>query len=313
MVANTSRVLDAVIIGEESTPGTETSAYTLDLFGDIKSCSLKTDENRKVLNGLKGASTTGHLPTRIVALKVTPSGTMTFHPNSFRFLKYAISDFQESSGTYTLDNRSIALPKSLSFKGAYDETSGIRHLGVYMTNVRPSINDDDILTITVDLVSLFSDTFTGAVAYTPPSADPLTYVGGVFTIDGNEWDLQNITLGYDPKFIQKWGVTTKATGKKRFPTAIFRGGKGVIPFDGVCNVDDITTELEVAWGGTSPDDAPVDSALILTFTDGSAKDHILNVTGQIINTNINQDDSEENSKTMSFNGVGIDFSASGDT
>ena len=304
-----SRVLDTVVIGEETTAGTEAGSYNIALFGDIVQCSLNVEEDKRVINGLTGS----HLPSKIVGLKVTPSGSITFHPHNFQFMKYVISDYVEGSGTYTLANDTIVLPKSLSVKGTYDGSKGIRHLGAFLTNVKFGINDEDILTVTADILSLFCDVFTGSLTYTPSSNSPLTFSSVVMTFGGNEWDLQSLNLTYDSKLIQKYGLNNKSSGKIRFPSAIIRGSKAVISFDGTVNVQDITQELQTAWGGTSPQDYGVsNSTITLVFTDEVADTHTITVSGQITRTEVLQSDSEENSKTMTFSGVGTDFSISGE-
>lgn len=312
-MVKTTRVLDSVVIGEEVTPGTEASSFDVDVFGDITNCSLSVEDEERVIGGIQGGSTAGHLPSKIVDLKATPAGSITFLPNSFRFYKYVISDFTEGGGIYTLANNSAALPKSLSFKGNYNTTDGVEHLGVYLTNVRFSIIDEDILSVTGDLISLFAQTINEVVTYTPAADNPLIFSEGVLTFDGNTWDLQSFNNVYDPKFIQKWGITTKTATKKRFPSDILRGSKAVISFDGVMNVTDITTELEAIWGGTSTQDRKVDSTLIMTFTDESTKTHVITIIGRVGKSDVLNTDSEENSKTMAFSGVARDFSITGDT
>lgn len=310
-MGNQTRVLDSAVFGEEAAPGTEAASYNVNLFGDIVNCTLKTTENNKVLGGIQGGTTTGHLPSKIVNLSVTPSGSITFHPHTFQFYKYVISDYTEGTGTYTMDNRDISLPTSLSIKGNYDNTSGVRHLGCYLNNLRFSLTDDNIVTYTADIVSLYADDFTGTVSYSPPSGGPLTYADGVFTFGGNEWDLQTFNNIYNPKFKQKFGISTKATGKKRYPTSIYRGGKAGISFDGIANVDDITNELEEMWGGTSVQDKKSNSTIVLNFTDEDSETHTITITGQVNETELLQTDSEENSKTISFKGDGIDFTVNG--
>jgi hypothetical protein len=311
MVGNTSRVLDSVVIGEETTAGTEASAYDVTVLGDIISCSLKTTENNTVLGGIKGVSNNGHLPSKIVNLKVTPAGSITFHPHGLQFYKYVISDYTEGTGTYTMANDTTALPDSLSIKGTYNETEGVRHLGCYLNNMRISVNDDSILTVTADIVSLFSDTFTGTVSYDAPSGSPLTYADGTFTFGGNEWDLQSLNNTYNPKFTQKWGFNTKAAGKKRFPSSIYRGGKAAIPFDGVANVENITNELEAMQGGSSAADKKTNSTMVINFVDDDAETHTITMSGQMSEYDITQTDSEENAKTIIFRGDCTDFSVAG--
>jgi len=167
------------------------------------------------------------------------------------------------------------------------------------------------LTCTADLVSLFSDIFTGAVTYTPPTGLPLTFAGTTFSFAGNVWNLQTINMGYDPKFIQKFGMTTKTTGRIRFPTQILRGGKVGISFDGVANIESATTEIEVIQGGTNAEDYPTNVTMILTFIDSLAKTHAITVSGQVSNYEVGQSDSESNSKTLTFSGAGTDFTATG--
>ena len=313
MVANTSRVLDSVVIGEETVaPGTEAGSYNVTVFGDIINCNLKTAENNKVLGGIQGGSTAGHLPSKIVNLKVTPSGSITFHPHSLEFYKYVISDYSSGGGTYTMNNNSADLPTSLSIKGNYNNTDGVKHFGCYLNNLRMSLTDDNIVTYSADIVSLYSTTFSGVVSYTAPSGSPLTYVHGVFTFGGNEWDLQTFNNTYNCRFTQKWGINTKSTNKKRYPSSIYRGGKASISFDGIANVEDISDELEAMQGGTAyVADSKSNSSVVLTFTDDSADTHVITITGQVNETEVLQTDSDENSKTISFKGDGIDFTVSG--
>lgn len=307
----TSRVLDSQVLGEETTPGTEASSYTIDVFGDIINCTLTTAEDNRVLGGTQGGTTKGHLPSKIVNLKVTPSGTITFHPHDLKFMKYVISDYAEGGGNYTMANDTAANSKSLSIKGNFDDTDGIRHLGVYLTNVRFSLPDEDILTITADLVSLFSDTINEVVSYSAPSGDPLTYVNGVMTFDAVEWDLQSFNFTYNPKMIQKFGMKSKSTNKKRYPTSIIKGGKTDMPFDGVANSTSLTNELRAMQGGTSVADSKSNSTLILTLEDNNGDSHVITMTGQTNKSDVLQTDSEENSKTIAFGGNLIDLSIVG--
>jgi len=311
MTGNVSRVLDSIIIGEETTAGTEASSYNIDLLGDIINCSLKTTENNQVLGGIQGGSTGGHLPSKIVNLSATPVGSVTFHPHTLEFYKYVISDFTSDSSSYTMNNNSALMPKSLSIKGNYDNTKGVKYLGCYLNNVRFSLADNNIVSYTADIVALYSTNTSETVAYTAPAGSPLTYVGGVFTFDGNEWDLQSFNNSYNCKFTQKFGLNTKASGKKRYPSSIYRGGKAVISFDGVCNIEDITDELQLAQGGTDVADYKNNSSLIMTMEDNDGETHTITITGQINEPEITQTDSEETNKTMTFSGVGVDFTVAG--
>lgn len=306
-----SRVLDAQVFGEETTAGTEASSYNINIFGDVVNCSLKTTEDNKVINGTTGGTTTGHLPSKIVNLKATPTGTITFHPHTFEFYKYVISDFTSDASSYTLANRSTDLCDSLSIKGTYDGTKGIRHLGCYLNNIRFSVTDGNIITVTADIVSLFSDTFTGAVSYTAPSGSPLTYVDGVFTFAGNTWDLQSLNCGFNPKHTQKWGINDKTTNKKRYPTDIYRGGKVGITFDGVANIEDIDDELITMQGGSSVADTKSNSTITITCTDNDSNTHTITMSGQTTESEIIQTDSEESNKTVTFRGDATDFSVAG--
>lgn len=310
-MAKISRVLDSVVIGEETTPGTEAASFLIKTFGDIVNCTLSVDDSAKVIGGIRGGTTQGHLPTKDVDLKVTPSGSITFHPSDLQFFQYVISDYVDGGTTYTLDNRSSAAAKSLSIKGNYDNAKGVKHLGCYLTNLKMGIVDEDILTVTADLVNLFSQTFTGVVEYVAPTDKPLTFIDSVFTVNTTEWDLQNLNLTYDPKMNQIWGMNTKTAGKKRFPSEILRGGKSLINFDGVANVQDVTDELELIWGGTNPQDTKTDLALKLVFTDVTSEVHNINITGKITKSDVLETDAEENSKTISFTGFGIDFQVDG--
>jgi hypothetical protein len=306
-----SRVLDSIVLGEETTAGTETAAYTNTVLGDIVNCTLSMEEMTSTVNGMRGGTTQGHLPSKLVDLKVVPSGSITFHPSDLQYYKYVISDYSADATDYTLDNRSTATAVSLSIKGNYDNAKGVRHLGAYLTNVRTGLVDEDISSVTADIVSLFGDTFTGVVEYVAPTDKPLTFIDSVLTVNGNEWDIQSLNIGYDPKLIQKWGMNTKVSGKKRFPSQILRGGKSVMTFDGVANVENLTDELEVIWGGTNPQDSKDNLALLLTFTDDESKVHTITISGKITKTDVLETDSEENSKTFSFTGIGSDFQVAG--
>ena len=90
-----------------------------------------------------------------------------------------------------------------------------------------------------------------------------------------------------------------------------QGSKADIPFDGVANIEAAADEIEAFWGGTSPQDFTSDSTIILTFTDSLSDTHTITITGQVNRPEVNQSDSEENSKTITFNGIGIDFTVSG--
>ena len=307
-----SRVLDASIWGEETTAGTEAGNYNLNILGHIVTCTLSTQETKEVIGGIRGGSV-GHLPTRITPLTVRPVGQVTFHPIDFKWMKYVISDYAEAVGKYTLNNETIAMPKSLSVKGSYDGTKGVRHLGVYLNNIRFGITSEGILTISADLIGLFADTFTGAVSYTAPTTDPLTYVGSSFTVDNNEWDLQSLNLTFNPRFIQKFSISSKTATKLRFPTDIIRGGKIIVNFDGVCNVQDLDDELNIAYGGSvSPADFPTNNEIILKFVNSDDDEHTLTSSVQFLNIDVNQTDAEEDAKTISFTGVGIQLQAEGD-
>ena len=254
----------------------------------------------------------GHLPTKIIDLKATPTGSMTFHPSTLMFLKYVISDYTSDASSYTLANRSIDSAKSLSIKGNYDNSNGLSQFGAYMTNVRFSIADEDILSVSADLKSLYSKTNTDTVEYVAPTDEPLTYIGSTFTVSGTEWDLQSLNITFDPKMIQKFGMNTKTVGRENFPSDIIRGGKCGISFDGVANVNDITDEIEVVWGGTSPQITTSELTLILNFEDVTGNNHTITMTGKFSKLDVLESDSEENSKTFSFSGVGIDFSVAGE-
>ena len=49
----------------------------------------------------------------------------------------------------------------------------------------------------------------------------------------------------------------------------------------------------------------------MTFVDEASKSHVITITGQVNEQDILETDSEENSKTITFKGDGIDFTVSG--
>ena len=308
-----SRVLDSVQIGAESTVGTEASSYDqTSLFGHITNCSLKVDHDVAELKGIQGGTTTGHKVSRLVDLKATPSGTISFQPDTLKWMKYVMSDYAEGAGQYTLDDDSTALPSSLSIKGSYTSAKSVRALGSYLTNVKFSLTEGDIFTVTCDIVNLVTEDFTGTVSYTVPDVTPLIFSDGVFTFGGNEWDLKSLNISFNPKFAQRWGINTKTNNEKQFPTSILRAGKLDIKYDGVCNNDSPTNELEAAWGSTKAADQRSNSSCVLTFTDEAADTHVITLTGRTTSEEITQSGSEEDYKTMSFNATGIDMSIVGD-
>jgi len=310
MVSNQSRVIDTVAFGEETTVGTEASSYDVNDFGTIVTCSLKTTEDNQVLPGMVGG-TTAHLPQKIVNLKASPVGSITFQPHGLQWTKYIISDYTEGVGTYSLPNRSADLPKGLSIKGAYNTTNGIKHLGSFLNNVRFSLTDGGIFSVTADIISMFSETFTGTVTYTEPAGTPLIFCDGVFTFGGNEWDLNQINCVYNAKFKQHFGIGSKTTNKKRFPTAIYRSGKAGISFDGIANIEDIANELEETWGGSNAQDRKSNETIVLTFTDFDSKTHTITMSGQTNESEIIQSNSDEGEKTLIFKGDCTDFSVAG--
>jgi len=303
-----SRVLDAIITGEQIDQTTVAGNFNVDVFGVITQGQVNLLDNLRVVNGLTG----DHLPNKIVTLSHKPTGSLSFLPQGLHFFKYFGGDYSESIGTYTIDNAVPTLPTPLTLRGNINESEAIQLIGCYLNNCRLSLSDEDILNVNADIVGISPSVVSASISYTPPTDDPLIFCGGVFTIGGVEWDLQSINFVIDPRFIQKYGIRTSVSGEKRLPSQIIRGGKNVISFDGVVNItSDSTNQLEDVWGGSTPPDEPTDVTLVLEFTQGG-KSHTLTVVGKTSQNGLNYVDSEENSKTMSFNGNGKSWTVSGD-
>jgi hypothetical protein len=300
----TTRVLDSVVFGEEASQGTQASTFDVDVFGDINSCTLTFDDDVRVVKGVQGGTTTGHLPSKLVDLAHKVTGQLTFQPSTLKFMKYAIAGYVEGGGNYTLANTSVSLPTSLTLRGNYDTTDGVQVTGFYLNNFRLCISDEDILTITCDIIGMKPTKHTGLVSYTVPSATPLIYAQGVFVIASRTWNLSNISMNTNPKFIAKYGITSKSAGNKRFATEIVRGGKMDITFEGAANIQDFDDEVEDVWGGTTPADQRSDVSAVLTFTDINTKTHAMTITGRTNSIDFGESDSEEDSKKMNFRGVG---------
>lgn len=310
-MAKTSRVLDSVVFGEEASQNTVASNFNVAVFGHINSCTLTFDDEVRVIKGVTGGTSTGHLPAKLVDLKHSVSGSITFQPADLKFMKYCLTGYTEGGGSYTIANGSTALPTSLSLRGNYNSTEGVQVLGCYLNNIRLSLSDEDILTITADIIGRTPSKYAGVVSYTS-SVTPLIYSDGVFTFGGQEWDLNAVTMSANPKFIAKYGISTKSAGVKRLATEIIRGGKMDITFEGSANISDFDTEVDDAWGGTTPQDSRSDVNIVLTFTDTSSKDHSITISGRTNSLDFGESDSEEDTKKLNFRGVGKSISVTGE-
>ena len=305
-----SRVIDAMSFAEQTDQLTAGTAFTINDFGTITSGQLTFTDDLRVINGMRGGNQ-AHLSERIVGLKQTPTGTMSYLPNSLTFFKYFISDYSDDGTTYIMNNRDAGLPTALTLRGNVNETEAVQLVGSYLNNCRLTLNDEDILSVSNDIIGIKPTAVDATVSYSAPTEDPLIFCNGVFTYAGTEMDLQSINMTLDPKFIQKFGIRSTTATNKRLPSQILRGGKTVISFDGTANLTgDATNQLEQIWGGANPPDEIADVTMTLVFTQGS-KTHTITLTGKTGPTGLAYTDSEENSKTITFSGSGTDFQVTG--
>lgn len=302
-----SRNLDSQVFGEEASQGTQAVAFTTNVFGDVPRCTLTFDDD---VEEVKDADNSAEI-SKLVDKTHTPSGSMAFLPPDLRHLQYIFGDYAEGGGVYTGSTDSISLPKSLTTRGNYDNSKAVQLTGCYFNNYSFTVTKGEIVSFTQDIIGIKPSIVTTTVSYAPPSDDPLIFNGGVMTYDGDEWDLDSVTLSINPKFLQIWSIKTLTANNKRFPNEIIRSGKYDIKFNGVCNTQDSTKEIEEAWEGTSPADLRSDVNAVLSFTQAS-KTHTLTISGKTTKTEIIQDTATEGAKTMSFSGTGKSVSLSGD-
>jgi len=303
-----SRTLDSQVFAKESSQGTEGSTFTVNAFGDVPRCTLSfTDEVEEV----KDADNSAEI-SKLVDKTHLPTGSMSFLPGDFTHLQYIFGDYLESGGTtYTGSTDDKSLPTSLTIRGNYDNSKVTQVTGCYFNNWSMTVAKGEIVTCSQDIVGIKPSTETATVYYSPPSADPLIFNGGVVTYDGDEWDLDTITLSINPKFSQEFSIKTISAGDKRFPNEIIRSGKYDIKLNGVCNTQLAANEIEEAWEGTSPADLRSDVNIVLTFTQAS-KTHVITVSGRTTSTEVMQDTGTEGAKTMSFNATGKSVDLTGD-
>ena len=305
-----SRVLDSTVIGEEASQGTLAASFNITSFGDISSVAFNFDDEVFQVKGITGGTTSGHKISKQVDLKHTPTGSISFLPQDLTFFKYGFGDYAEGAGDYTINNASTALPTSLSFKGNYDNTDSVYITGCYLNNWKLNLTTGSIVQLGADLIGMKPTKVAGLVSYTSASDDPLVFSSGVVTFGGTEWDLENLNITYNPKFMQKWSIKTLTAGSKRFPNEILRAGKQEISFEGVANVIDSLDELDSSWGGASPADSRTDINLVLTFTQNS-KVHTITLTGRTNKNSITNTDSEDDTKKLVFSGLGTDITIGG--
>ena len=305
-MTKTSRTLDSQVFAIESSQGTEGGTFTENVFGDIPRLTLSfADEVEEVKDTDNSAEV-----TKLVDKTSAPSGSMSFLPPNFEHMKYIFGDYAEGGGSYTASTADKSLPSSLTIRGNYDATKCIQVTGNYFNNWSMTVAKGEIVSCSQDIIGIKPSVETASVSYAPPSDDPLIFNGGVVTYDGDEWDLDTITLSVNPKFLQMWSIKTLAADSKRFPNEILKSGKFDIKFNGVCNTQDSTKEIEEAWEGTSPADLRSDVNMVLTFTQAS-KTHTITVSGKTTSTEVMQDSGTEGAKTMPFSGTGKSVTLSG--
>lgn len=305
------RIIDCIDFAEQSDQTTVGTTFSVTDWGDNSSATISFEDTQKVVGGMSGGNTS-HLPSKIVNLKHTPKGQLSFMPQSLTFFKYFIGGYSDDGSDYTINNTTANLPTSLTLRGNLNSTEAVRLIGTYFNDLKMSFKDEEIVMGSCSFIGLFPEVITATTSYDSSSVNPMIYANAVITIGGTEFDLGEFNFTMSGNFMQKWGINTKASNKKRLPTQIVRGAKTSISFDGVANLtESATNELETIWGGSTPSDTTSEVSIVITVVHNS-KTHTITITGAFSKAELNYSDSEQGSKTLNFAGNGRNITIGGE-
>ena len=304
-MARVSYVTDGIVLGEESTYGTEASTFT-DSLGFINSMDVNINDEVKQLRHVKGG-TDGILVQRNLDLLHTVNGSIETYPIDWKVLEFFLGDYTEPS-TYLINPSSTI--KSLTFKGNYDGTDGIELLGTVLTKATINLRQNEPVVINYDYIAKKDVQITESITGTAPNQDPLTFLSGSLTVNSKNYKINTMTIPMDFNAEGRRNIENVSTGDERVITEVIKKNFSV-SFNINADLQDMDDEWEEYTGGTSVQTARSDFNIVGTFEDANGDTHTLNITGcrgTLFKKGYRTDGEVKN---FDFNGVGKDVSFTG--
>ena len=301
--------LDGAVFGEQANFDTEAVSYDIDEFGWINNVDVVVDRTVKQGKYVKGGSG-GHLINKNIQLLTKVTGTITFNPINFKYLKYGLGNYSEGGGSYTILSQGT-MPSFLSMKGNYDGTKALKITGIAFGNMDFKVNTDNLVEISAPFTGKTVETITESIEYTQPTINPLTFIDGSLTYNSNALLVNDVSVKLDLKAKPRRNFENVAADSKYYISEIVRTGF-MTDLSVNADIEDATNEFEDFLGGTNGNILKPDFTTVLNFEDNNADAHSMTITG-CLDTNFKKNitGSVDDVKQYDVTAVAIDVSVTG--
>lgn len=273
-MARTSYTLDGIVIGAEASFGTIATSFNISL-GYINSCDINITDEVRQMRHIKGGDD-GFLVDRNVDLLHTISGRIETHPIDWKPLQYFLGSYSAPSTTYTINpSRDI---NSLSLKGNYDGSDALQVLGVVLSKATLELRENEPVIINYDYLAQIESNITESITGTAPSQDPLTFLSGSVSVDGNNYKINTMTLNMDFAVEGKRNIESVSVGKERVITEAIKKNL-TCDFSINADLQDSGDEYQVYSGGSTVQSARSDFNIIITMKDANGDTHTATLSG----------------------------------
>lgn len=304
-MARQSYNLDGVKFAEEGSYGSAGSTFNVDL-GWVTSVEVNTTDEMQQLRHIKGG-TDGLLAESNLDLLHRVNGTLKSQPLDWIQLQYLLGDYTATT-TYTINpSRDFT---SLTMKGTYDETDAIQIVGLMFSKGTISLSEGEPVDISYDFIAKKDSSTTETVEGTTPSENPMTFLNGSFSVDGNNYKINTATITVDLQATGKRNIENVSAGDERVITEIVKGNLD-LSFDINADLEDIDNELDVYRGGTTVQEARSDFTIVLTMESADGDTHTLTLTGARGSSFRKNFEISGEIKNFQFNGKALDIQATG--
>ena len=304
-MARISYALDGVVFGDESTYGTEAASYNV-VLGFTNSVDVNINDEVRQVRLIKGGSD-GILVDRNVDLLHTVNGSMTIQPDDWQGLRYFLGDYSATT-TYTINPSNTV--DSLSIKGNYDGTDGLRLLGVVFTQATLNLRTNELVEINYDFIAKKEQQITESITGSAPTKNPMTFLGGSMTVNSKNYKVNTVSLNMNFNAEGRRNLESVSAGDERVITEVIKKNFD-LGFNINADLQDMDDEWEEYTGGTSIQEARSDFNIVLTLKDSNGDSHTCTITGARGTQFRKSFRTDGEVKSFDFNGVAIDVQFTG--
>ena len=305
-MARISYSLDGVKFGAELVAyGTLAADMTVSL-GFVENVELNISDEVRQMRHIKGGAS-GFLVDRNVDLLHTVQGSLSTNPIDFKSLQYFLGSYTATTSYAIATNRTV---KSLSLQGNYDGTDALQVVGLVFSKSTLNLRENEPVQINYDFIAKKESKITSTITGTAPTQDPLTFLSGSITVDGNNYKINTMTLDMDWSAIGRRNIEAVDSGDERVITEVIKRNFGA-SFSINADLQDASNEYEVYTDGAVVQTAREDFTIVVTMVDAVDKTHTITVTGARGTQFRKSYRTDGEVKNFDINGVAIDVAVAG--